>query len=100
MESSLSDDEIITLAHRMGSTIMAYAFDLEKVADEVSVGEDEGFVSGDEDMVMPKGMVPLADMLNADADKNNVTITTCWPHKQSLTSMSRPNFSKRNQDWR
>ncbi|KAH0537842.1 hypothetical protein FGG08_005455 [Glutinoglossum americanum] len=74
LEPTLSDDEIITLAHRMGSTIMAYAFDLEKVSDEDPEGDDEGFVSDDEDEVMPKGMVPLADMLNADADRNNARL--------------------------
>ncbi|KAH0566317.1 hypothetical protein GP486_000288 [Trichoglossum hirsutum] len=73
LESSLSDDEIISLAHRMGSTIMAYAFDLEKVADEEPDGDDEGFVS-DYEEVMAKGMVPLADMLNADAHRNNARL--------------------------
>jgi SET domain-containing protein 6 len=58
----------------MGSTIMAYAFDLEKVTGEEDEGDDEGFVSDDEGVTMPKGMVPLADMLNADADRNNVAI--------------------------
>ncbi|KAI9864542.1 MAG: hypothetical protein M1813_003031 [Trichoglossum hirsutum] len=72
--SSLSDDEIIALAHRMGSTIMAYAFDLEKVAHEEPDGDDEGFVSDDEDVMVPKGMVPLADMLNADAHRNNARL--------------------------
>jgi N-lysine methyltransferase SETD6 len=74
LESTLSDDAIIALAHRMGSTIMAYAFDLEKVTGEEIEGDDEGFVSDDDDVTMPKGMVPLADMLNADADRNNVAI--------------------------
>ncbi|KAI9768437.1 MAG: hypothetical protein M1840_004846 [Geoglossum simile] len=78
LESLLSDDAIIALAHRMGSTIMAYGFDLEKVTGEENEGEnegdDEGFVSDNEDVTMPKGMVPLADMLNADADRNNARL--------------------------
>jgi hypothetical protein len=99
--SSLSDDEIIALAHRMGSTIMAYAFDLEKVVHEEPDGDDEGFVSDDEDVMVPKGMVPLADMLNADAHKNNVAYTIARrPPKWSLTSLSRLDFSRPNRDSR
>lgn len=61
---------LLELAHRMGSLIMAYAFDIEKAEDEESEGED-GYLTDDEDQ-LPKGMVPLADLLNADADRNNV----------------------------
>lgn len=67
----LSEPSFLQIAHRMGSLIMAYAFDIEAemVPKEL---DDEGFVSEDEDEALPKGMVPLADMLNADADRNNV----------------------------
>ncbi|KAI9837558.1 MAG: hypothetical protein M1819_007209 [Sarea resinae] len=69
----LSDSYVLALAHRMGSTIMAYAFDLEK--DESKQEEDEdGFITDDEDEALPKGMVPLADMLNANADRNNARL--------------------------
>jgi N-lysine methyltransferase SETD6 len=61
---------LLGLAHRMGSLIMAYAFDIEKSEDAESDGED-GFLTDDEEQ-LPKGMVPLADLLNADADRNNV----------------------------
>jgi N-lysine methyltransferase SETD6 len=64
---------LLELAHRMGSLIMAYAFDIEKPEEEESDGED-GYLTDDEEQ-LPKGMVPLADLLNADADRNNV----CWP---------------------
>ena len=65
----LSDDELLALAHRMGSTIMAYAFDLEEDEDE------DDWEIDDEEVGLPKGMVPLADMLNAD-----------WPPNASIFS--------------
>lgn len=66
----VSNDDLLALAHRMGSTIMAYAFDIESDAGAKEVDED-GYASDDDDDALPKGMVPLADMLNADADRNN-----------------------------
>ena len=62
---------LLPLYHSAGSVIMAYAFDIEK--DRLASEKDEdGFVSEDEDEFVPKGLVPMADMLNADADMNNV----------------------------
>lgn len=67
----LSEDELLALAHRMGSTIMAYAFDLDKDEDEERGGDDE-----DDEWVEDRegkttmGMVPMADILNADAEFN------------------------------
>jgi len=69
---SPNEEDAIALAHRMGSTIMAYAFDIEP-AEQHKEADEEGYVSEDEDDALPKGMVPLADMLNADADRNNVS---------------------------
>ncbi|OAX81181.1 hypothetical protein ACJ72_04476 [Emergomyces africanus] len=66
---------LLSLAHRMGSLIMAYAFDIEKGEDEEKEGQD-GYVTDDEEQQLPKGMVPLADLLNADADRNNVSSST------------------------
>uniref|UniRef100_A0A093XY31 Ribosomal lysine N-methyltransferase 4 n=1 Tax=Talaromyces marneffei PM1 TaxID=1077442 RepID=A0A093XY31_TALMA len=63
---------LLELAHRMGSLIMAYAFDIEKAEEEESEGED-GYLTDDEEQ-LPKGMVPLADLLNADADRNNARL--------------------------
>ena len=54
--------------------IMAYAFDIE--SDREKEVDEEGYVSEDEDEYSPKGMVPLADMLNADAHMNNVRCIT------------------------
>ncbi|KAJ9139389.1 Ribosomal lysine N-methyltransferase 4 [Pleurostoma richardsiae] len=63
------DEEIIALANRMGSTIMAYAFDLERDEDEDDGEGEEGWVEDREGQIM-MGMVPMADILNADADFN------------------------------
>ncbi|KAF2094993.1 SET domain-containing protein [Rhizodiscina lignyota] len=65
------DAEILALSHRMASTIMAYAFDIEPPVQEV---DDEGFVSDEDEEALPKGMVPMADMLNADAHRNNARL--------------------------
>lgn len=62
-----SDEELIALAHRMGSTIMAYAFDLEN-EEEDEEGQDEWVEDREGKSTM--GMVPMADILNADAEFN------------------------------
>ncbi|KAK2732385.1 hypothetical protein FQN55_004135 [Onygenales sp. PD_40] len=64
---------LLALAHRMGSLIMAYAFDIEKGEDDDQEGED-GYVTDEEEQQLSKGMVPLADLLNADADRNNARL--------------------------
>lgn len=65
---ALSDEELVNLAGRIGSTIMAYAFDLEKDEDEEQ-DEDDEWVEDCEGKT-ELGMVPMADVLNADADFN------------------------------
>ncbi|EON66015.1 hypothetical protein W97_05258 [Coniosporium apollinis CBS 100218] len=71
----LPDAEILALAHRMGSTIMAYAFDMEPEGGDTGKElDEEGYASEEDDEALPKGMVPLADMLNADADRNNAKL--------------------------
>ena len=67
----VSDEELLVKCHIMGSLIMSYAFDLqpdEDSDDENSENED-GWT---EDRSKPStmGMVPMADMLNADAEFN------------------------------
>ncbi|KAI0115588.1 SET domain-containing protein [Nemania sp. FL0031] len=64
----LSEDELILLAHRIGSTIMAYAFDLENDEEEDQENEDEWVEDREGKILM--GMVPMADILNADAEFN------------------------------
>jgi SET domain-containing protein 6 len=66
--------ELIELAHFAGSLIMAYAFDIDRDNEDKPDGDDE-FEEDDEDDPL-KGMVPFADMLNADADLNNVCFAT------------------------
>lgn len=71
-----SNDELLSLCHRMGSTIMAYAFDLEKPETSQSHKEEEEWEEEEEESAisLPKGMIPLADMLNANADHNNAKL--------------------------
>jgi SET domain-containing protein 6 len=68
-----SDEDLLALCHRMGSTIMAYAFDLEKSTEDAPPAQDEEW-EVDEEENPAKGMVPLADLLNADADRNNAKL--------------------------
>jgi SET domain-containing protein 6 len=69
--ASVSEDDVLQRAHRMASTIMAYGFDIEP---EVKETDDDGYATEEEADDWPKGMVPLADMLNAEGEsKNNVS---------------------------
>jgi SET domain-containing protein 6 len=73
---NLSNEQLLALCHRMGSTIMSYAFDLEQ-SGAASNSSQDGWEEDSDDgsgLVMPKGMVPLADMLNANADLNNAKL--------------------------
>jgi SET domain-containing protein 6 len=63
---------LLNLAHTMGSLIMAYAFDVEKPENEDERDGEDGYMTDEEEEQSFKGMVPLADILNADADRNNV----------------------------
>ncbi|KAK4215084.1 ribosomal lysine N-methyltransferase [Rhypophila decipiens] len=78
-----SDSEITSLAHKMGSAIMAYAFDLEKEdsddqpnpahnpQDGDSDGEEEdSWIEDQPPKPSQMAMVPLADILNSDAEFN------------------------------
>jgi len=71
----MKDEDLILLCHRMGSTIMAYAFDLEKPSTTDPHDQEDGWEEDEEESKsMSKGMIPLADMLNADADRNNAQL--------------------------
>ncbi|EXJ85400.1 hypothetical protein A1O1_05764 [Capronia coronata CBS 617.96] len=68
--------ELIKLAHMAGSLIMAYAFDIDRddpKPDDGDASSEDDFEEDDEDEPF-KGMVPFADMLNADADRNNARL--------------------------
>ncbi|CAN8096218.1 unnamed protein product [Discula destructiva] len=91
-----TDDDLLQLAFRMGSLIMAYAFDLEPSGspspspsaaangDEDGDGDD-GWVEDQPTAPSPLGMVPLADLLNADADFNAHIEHT--PHALTATTL-------------
>lgn len=72
--SQLSEDDLLDLAHRIGSTIMAYAFDLDN-GEEDSDDEEDGWAE-DREGNTRLGMVPMADILNANADFN-VCVVMC-----------------------
>ncbi|CAJ2506528.1 Uu.00g006580.m01.CDS01 [Anthostomella pinea] len=83
----LSDDQLMLLSHRMGSMIMAYAFDLENDDDDEANAENgEEWVEDKEGQIL-MGMVPMADILNADAEFNahvnhgedSLTVTSLRP---------------------
>ncbi|KAI1440205.1 SET domain-containing protein [Annulohypoxylon stygium] len=82
----LSEQELLNLSHQMGSTIMSYAFDLENDDEEGDPENDDEWVEDKEGTLM-MGMVPMADILNADAEFNahvnhgedSLTVTTLRP---------------------
>jgi SET domain-containing protein 6 len=67
-QNRLGEDDLLSLAHQMGSTIMAYAFDLDNDEEEEEEDEDGWMVDRDAQKML--GMVPMADILNANADFN------------------------------
>ncbi|EEP78217.1 conserved hypothetical protein [Uncinocarpus reesii 1704] len=73
--SQQGKEAILHLAHRMGTLIMAYAFDIENEMDREEEDQDgeDGYIT-DNEQETAKGMVPLADMLNADAHRNNARL--------------------------
>ena len=50
----------------MGSTIMAYAFDLENDEDKPDAEDEDDEWVEDREGRLTMGMVPMADILNAD----------------------------------
>jgi len=67
--SALPDEDLANLAHRMGSLVMAYAFDLHSDDTDDAEDQEDGWEE-DHDGQVVLGMVPMADMLNADAEFN------------------------------
>ena len=64
---------LLELAHRMATLIMAYGFDLEAESSSSSSDEEEEMDGSSQSAYeLNKGMVPLADLFNADGDLNNV----------------------------
>ena len=65
---SQAESQLQSSAHRMASLVLSYGFDL----DPHVVSEKE-MESEDEEEEPQKGMVPLADLCNADGDYNNAS---------------------------
>ncbi|KAI0883119.1 SET domain-containing protein [Annulohypoxylon maeteangense] len=82
----LGEQQLVYLSHQMGSTIMSYAFDLENDDEENDPENDDEWVEDKESSLM-MGMVPMADILNADAEFNahvnhgedSLSVTTLRP---------------------
>ena len=74
-KSSDCKNHIMKLAHQMASVMMAYAFDVRHWAFLISNSDSsESVLEDEEEEDEPaKGMVPLADMLNASGPKHNVS---------------------------
>ncbi|KFY71072.1 hypothetical protein V499_08724 [Pseudogymnoascus sp. VKM F-103] len=60
----------VDIFHRVASTIMAYAFDIPDIEQEEEEGANEDDLVDDDEQKTSLAMIPLADMLNADADNN------------------------------
>ncbi len=64
---------LLDVAHRMASLIMAYAFDLDPEEDgEGDEGDEEDDCSALDDL--PKALIPVADLFNADGTLDNVRL--------------------------
>lgn len=66
------EKKLLLLAHMAGSMIMAYAFDIDEENSDGSEGDCD--LTEDDEDNPAKGMVPFADMLNADAHCNNARL--------------------------
>ncbi|RFU35880.1 hypothetical protein B7463_g426, partial [Scytalidium lignicola] len=74
----------IDLCHKIASVIMAYAFDIpeeqnmdDSIRKECDEDNEDDLVSDDEEETKTiLSMIPLADMLNADADRNNARLSS------------------------
>lgn len=69
-QEQATNEDLLRLCHRVGSLIMAYAFDLEKSASDSDSEAGEDGWTEDHEAETSMGMVPLADTLNADAEFN------------------------------
>ena len=63
--------KLLRMCHRVATLIFAYGFDIDPdlASDQEQVLEDDDVADDD----FKKGMVPLADLFNADGDRNNVS---------------------------
>ena len=83
---------ILELAHNLAGVMMAYAFDVEEdpfLLSDSDSGDSLKEFEDDDEVKIIKGMVPLADMLNASGAKHNVSPLLVWTEGMILT-FSRP----------
>jgi SET domain-containing protein 6 len=94
-----AETALLQLAHRMATLIMAYGFDLEteSSSSEEEV-EDEADGSSQSVYALNKGMVPLADLFNADGDLNNVGSHEYQRSASDLTAAGTPFAPRRFND--
>ncbi|KAL2038519.1 hypothetical protein N7G274_008858 [Stereocaulon virgatum] len=90
-----AETALLQLAHRMATLIMAYGFDLGtgSSSSEEEV-EDEADGSSQFVYALNKGMVPLADLFNADGDLNNAHLLH---QEDSVTMIALKNIKKGQQ---
>ncbi|KAF8457974.1 hypothetical protein BGX38DRAFT_1138974 [Terfezia claveryi] len=77
LTDGVDESSLLSCAHRMASCIMSYSFDIKKTVSNPNTTDDSDSSSEDEEdeeAQYYKAMVPLADLLNADADKNNARL--------------------------
>lgn len=76
LTDGVDESSLLSCSHRMASCIMSYSFDIKKTVSNPNTTDDSDSGSEDEDEEAQyyKAMVPLADLLNADADKNNARL--------------------------
>ena len=71
------EEHAVHMCHYAGSLIMAYAFDIDRDEADAqpngNMADIEDLQSDDEENPL-KGLVPFADMLNADGDRNNARL--------------------------
>ena len=79
---------ILELAHSLAGVMMAYAFDVEEdsfLLSDSDSGDSLQEYEDDDEVKTIKGMVPLADMLNASGAKHNVSPLMVYIDSMLLT---------------
>lgn len=81
---------LLNLAHRMATLIMAYGFDIEPdfSSSEEEYDEEEADGSSQLAYELNKGMVPLADLCNAEGDLNNAHLIRHGDSKMIMVALT------------
>lgn len=67
-----SEAAVLQILHRMATLIMSYSFDLAVDTDTSETASINSYATEPDEWQSSKHMVPFADLLNADAARNNV----------------------------